>query len=214
MMTAQTVIEAFPTLRRVCHSAALTSFANSEEARIYGLRVFGVHQMDFTVVAGCKPCLGLLSTFPRGNAVTGHCLANDVIIRPNFPFGGSWFSRARSEASLDSERDRGSVFTIQRPARVAGRGRAVVELRELVVEGIADGADEGEAPRELPGDADVEDAARADILVSVRAPRGLREKAVEAAVVPARAERDAAPVELEPPVGGLGHEAGEGGVAR
>src|SRR5688572_18558305 len=100
MMTAQTVIEAFPTLRRVCHSAALTSFANSEEARIYGLRVFGVHQMDFTVVAGCKPCLGLLSTFPRGNAVTGHCLANDVIIRPNFPFGGSWFSRARPELPL------------------------------------------------------------------------------------------------------------------
>src|SRR5688500_20016801 len=90
MMTAQTVIEAFPTLRRVCHSAALTSFANSEEARIYGLRVFGVHQMDFTVVAGCKPCLGLLSTFPRGNAVTGHCLADDVIIKPNFTLEVSW----------------------------------------------------------------------------------------------------------------------------
>src|SRR5687768_7266648 len=120
MMTAQTVIEAFPTLRRVCHSAALTSFANSEEARIYGLRVFGVHQMDFTVVAGCKPCLGLLSTFPRGNAVTGHCLANDVIIRPNFPFGGSWFSRARSEAALETHHVVNAMLPIGVDAGILG----------------------------------------------------------------------------------------------
>ena len=53
-----------PALRRVYLGPVLIAFAQIEGAWLHGIRFFVTHQLGFTVVTGCPPCLRLLSTPP------------------------------------------------------------------------------------------------------------------------------------------------------